>query len=50
MLELKKIRIDSEDFQPMRKPNTVIFQWQIAIELQNKFPDLPLIIDPSHYW
>jgi chorismate mutase len=22
-------------------------EWQIAIELQNKFPDLPLIIDPS---
>jgi chorismate mutase len=23
-------------------------EWQIAIELQNKFPDLPLLIDPSH--
>ncbi len=23
-------------------------QWQIPIELQNKFPDLPLICDPSH--
>jgi chorismate mutase len=23
-------------------------EWQLAIELQNKFPDLPLIIDPSH--
>ena len=23
-------------------------EWQIAIELQNKFPDLPLICDPSH--
>ena len=23
-------------------------EWQIPIELQNKFPDLPLIIDPSH--
>ena len=23
-------------------------EWQIAIELQNKFHDLPLIIDPSH--
>ena len=23
-------------------------EWQIAIELQNKFPDLPLILDPSH--
>jgi len=22
--------------------------WQLAIELQNKFPDLPLICDPSH--
>ncbi|ATA73395.1 3-deoxy-7-phosphoheptulonate synthase [Capnocytophaga sp. H4358] len=23
-------------------------EWQIAIELQNKFPDLPLLCDPSH--
>ncbi len=23
-------------------------EWQIPIELQHKFPDLPLIIDPSH--
>lgn len=23
-------------------------EWQIAIDLQNRFPDLPLIIDPSH--
>lgn len=23
-------------------------QWQIPIELQNRFPDLPLILDPSH--
>ena len=23
-------------------------EWQIPIELQNKFPDLPLICDPSH--
>lgn len=23
-------------------------EWQLAIELQNKFPDLPLILDPSH--
>ena len=23
-------------------------EWQIAIELQSKFPDLPLILDPSH--
>ena len=23
-------------------------EWQIAIELQNRFPDLPLICDPSH--
>ncbi|WP_374551498.1 chorismate mutase [Flavobacterium sp.] len=23
-------------------------EWQIAIDFQNKFPDLPLIIDPSH--
>ena len=23
-------------------------EWQIAVDLQNKFPDLPLILDPSH--
>jgi len=23
-------------------------EWQIAIDLQNRFPDLPLICDPSH--
>lgn len=23
-------------------------QWQIAIDMQNRFPDLPLICDPSH--
>ena len=23
-------------------------EWQLAIELQNRFPDLPLICDPSH--
>jgi len=23
-------------------------EWQLAIELQNKFPDLPMICDPSH--
>ncbi len=23
-------------------------EWQIAIDFQNKFPDIPLIIDPSH--
>ena len=23
-------------------------EWQIAVELQNNFPDLPLICDPSH--
>jgi len=23
-------------------------EWQIAIDLQNKFPDLPIILDPSH--
>lgn len=23
-------------------------EWQIPIELQNRFPDLPLILDPSH--
>ncbi|TYA97404.1 3-deoxy-7-phosphoheptulonate synthase, partial [Seonamhaeicola marinus] len=23
-------------------------EWQMAIEFQNKFPDIPLINDPSH--
>lgn len=23
-------------------------EWQVAIDLQNRFPDLPLILDPSH--
>lgn len=23
-------------------------EWQLAIDLQNEFPDLPLIVDPSH--
>ncbi len=23
-------------------------EWQIAVEAQNKFPDLPMICDPSH--
>jgi chorismate mutase len=23
-------------------------EWQVAVDLQNKFPDLPLILDPSH--
>ena len=23
-------------------------EWQIAIDLQNQFPDLPLLVDPSH--
>jgi chorismate mutase len=23
-------------------------EWQIAIDFQNKFPDIPLLIDPSH--
>ena len=23
-------------------------EWQIPIDLQNRFPDLPLILDPSH--
>lgn len=23
-------------------------EWQVAVDLQNRFPDLPLILDPSH--
>jgi chorismate mutase len=32
----------------MKKKYRNIPEWQIAIELQNRFPDLPLLIDPSH--
>jgi chorismate mutase len=31
----------------MKKKYRNIPEWQIAIELQNRFPDLPLL-DPSH--
>jgi hypothetical protein len=33
----------------MKKQNTEISRMAIAIELQNRFPDLPLLIDPSYY-
>ena len=23
-------------------------EWQLAVDLQNEFPDLPLLVDPSH--
>jgi chorismate mutase len=46
MQELK-FRVIHRGFSTYEKQNTVIFQ-QIPIELQNKFPDLPLFIDPSH--
>jgi hypothetical protein len=43
----RKIRVIHRGFSTYERKQTVIFRWQIAIELQNKFPDLPLI-DPSH--
>jgi chorismate mutase len=35
-------------FSTYEKKYRNIPEWQIAIELQNRFPDLPLLIDPSH--
>lgn len=32
----------------MKKQNIAIPEWQIAIDLQTRFPDLPIICDPSH--
>jgi hypothetical protein len=32
----------------MKKQSTETFQNGKYIELQNRFPDLPLLIDPSH--
>jgi chorismate mutase len=44
-----KIRSNSQRIFYLRKTKyRNIPEWQIPIELQNKFPDLPLFIDPSH--
>jgi len=46
---IKKLGVIHRGFSTYEKTKyRNIPQWQLAIELQNKFPDLPLIIDPSH--
>jgi len=46
---IKKLGVIHRGFSTYEKTKyRNIPEWQIAIELQNKFPDLPLIIDPSH--
>ena len=46
---IKKLGVIHRGFSTYEKTKyRNIPEWQIAIELQSKFPDLPLIIDPSH--
>jgi len=46
---IKKLGVIHRGFSTYQKTKyRNIPEWQIPIELQNKFPDLPLIIDPSH--
>jgi chorismate mutase len=46
---IKKLGVIHRGFSTYEKTKyRNIPEWQIAIELQNKFPDLPLICDPSH--
>lgn len=46
---IKNLGVIHRGFSTYEKTNyRNIPEWQIAIELQNKFPDLPLICDPSH--
>lgn len=46
---IKKLGVIHRGFSTYEKTKyRNIPEWQIAIELQNRFPDLPLIIDPSH--
>jgi chorismate mutase len=44
---VSKIRVIHRGFSTEKKQYRNIPEWQIAIELQNRFPDLPLLID-SH--
>ena len=47
--EIKKLGVIHRGFSTSGKSNYRNNpEWQIAIELQNKFPDLPIICDPSH--
>jgi len=46
---IKKLGVIHRGFSTYEKSKyRNIPEWQIAIELQNRFPDLPLICDPSH--
>jgi chorismate mutase len=46
---IKKLGVIHRGFSTYEKTKyRNIPEWQIAIELQNRFPDLPLICDPSH--
>jgi chorismate mutase len=46
---IKKLGVIHRGFSTYEKSKyRNIPEWQIAIELQSKFPDLPLICDPSH--
>ncbi|MFL9843021.1 chorismate mutase [Flavobacterium rhizosphaerae] len=46
---IKKLGVIHRGFSTYEKTKyRNIPEWQLVIELQNKFPDLPLICDPSH--
>ncbi len=46
---IKKLGVIHRGFSTYEKTKyRNIPEWQIAIELQSRFPDLPLLIDPSH--
>jgi chorismate mutase len=47
-MQVSKIRVIHRGFSTYEKTNTEIFQNGKLLELQNRFPDLPLLIDPSH--
>ncbi|NAS29444.1 3-deoxy-7-phosphoheptulonate synthase [Flavobacteriaceae bacterium R38] len=47
--DIKKLGVIHRGFSTYEKTKyRNIPEWQLPIELQNKFPDLPLICDPSH--
>jgi chorismate mutase len=46
---IKKLGVVHRGFSTYEKTKyRNIPEWQIAIDFQNRFPDIPLIIDPSH--
>ncbi|MFI2744033.1 chorismate mutase [Zhouia sp. PK063] len=46
---IKKLGVIHRGFSTYQKTKyRNIPEWQLAVDLQNKFPDLPLICDPSH--